>query len=247
MFEESLIESAGVLKTKRPAAAVVSLLLQCVLVAVLAGLPLLYTEALPRVWSTSLVAPGPPPGAPAPERASQKRRAPTPPETDMLGSRLRQPRAIPPRVARIEENDAPPEISAGPGVPGGTGDPSASGVLNAIVNLAPPAVAPQPSFSRPVRVSQGVAQGLLVRGVRPLYPPLARQARIQGTVILRAIVGKDGSIENLQLVSGHPMLAAAAIEAVRQWRYRPYTLNGAPVEVETEITVNFVLGSGSGG
>ncbi len=246
MFEDSLIESAGVLKTKRPATTMVSLLLQCALVAVLAGLPLLYTEALPRVWSTSLVAPGPPPGAPAPERASAARRPPMPRDTDMLGERLREPQAIPPRVAHIEENEAPAQgIWAGPGVPGGTGDPSAGNVLKAIVNLTPPAVVPQPSVSGRVRVSQGVAQGLLVHQVKPLYPALARQARVQGAVILRAIVGKNGSIENLQLVSGHPMLATAAIEAVRQWRYRPYTLNGEPVEVETEITVNFVLGSGS--
>jgi periplasmic protein TonB len=90
-----------------------------------------------------------------------------------------------------------------------------------------------------------VAQGFLVHQVKPVYPPLARQARIQGAVLLQAIIGKDGSIENLRLVSGHPMLAPAAIEAVRQWRYRPYTLNRAPVEVQTEITVNFVLGNGS--
>jgi periplasmic protein TonB len=135
--------------------------------------------------------------------------------------------------------------SGGPGVPGGTGDPSASSVLNAIVNLTPPAVVPRPTISAPLRISEGVAQGFLVRQVQPVYPPLARQARIQGAVLLQAIIGKDGSIENLRLVSGHPMLAPAAIQAVRQWRYRPYTLNRQPVEVQTEITVNFVLGSGS--
>ncbi|HKC71784.1 MAG TPA: energy transducer TonB, partial [Terriglobales bacterium] len=125
----------------------------------------------------------------------------------------------------------------------GTG-PSAGNPLNAIVNLAPPAPVPRPAVSAPLPISQGVAQGFLVHQVKPVYPPLARQARIQGAVLLQAIIGKDGSIENLRLVSGHPMLAPAAIEAVRQWRYRPYTLNRAPVEVQTEITVNFVLGGG---
>lgn len=245
MFEDSLIESAGVLKTKRPATTAASFVLQSVLVAAVAALPLLFTEALPRGWDTPAVKIGPPPGEPAPQPASPTRRQPSPRESDMIGNRLREPQAIPRHVVQIEGGEAPqPAIpSGGPGVPGGTGS-SENNVLNAIVNLVPPASAPRPSVTGPLRVSQGVAQGFLVHQVKPVYPPLARQARIQGSVLLRAIIGKDGGIENLQLVSGHPMLAPAAIEAVRQWRYRPYTLNGEPVEVETEITVNFVLGSG---
>lgn len=80
--------------------------------------------------------------------------------------------------------------------------------------------------------------------VQPIYPPLAKAARIQGPVELRAIISKDGFIENLRVLGGHPMLVTAAVDAVKQWRYRPYVLNGEPVEVETQITVNFVL-SGS--
>jgi protein TonB len=87
-------------------------------------------------------------------------------------------------------------------------------------------------------------EGNLIRRVEPIYPALARQARIQGTVLLRATISKDGMIENLQLLNGHPMLAQAAIEAVRQWRYRPYYLNGLPVEVETQVTVKFTLSGG---
>jgi len=87
-------------------------------------------------------------------------------------------------------------------------------------------------------------EGNLIQRVQPEYPPLARQARIQGIVILRAIISREGRIEKLQLVSGHPMLVQAAIDAVRQWRYRPYLLNDQPVEVETQITVNFTLTSG---
>ncbi len=99
----------------------------------------------------------------------------------------------------------------------------------------------RPQLPQRIRVSGSVAGGLLVRKVNPVYPPLARQARVSGTVVLRAIIGTDGSIENLTLVSGHPMLAPAAIEAVKQWKYRPYLLNGKPIKVDTEVTVNFAL------
>jgi protein TonB len=77
--------------------------------------------------------------------------------------------------------------------------------------------------------------------VQPVYPPLARNARIQGPVVLAAVISKAGTIENLRVLSGHPMLVAAAIDAVSQWRYRPYILNSEPIEVETQITVNFML------
>jgi protein TonB len=77
-----------------------------------------------------------------------------------------------------------------------------------------------------------------------VYPQLARAARIQGQVVLQASIGKDGSIQNLRLVSGHPMLAPAAIDAVKQWKYKPYFLNGEAVEVDTQITVNFTLAGG---
>jgi protein TonB len=87
-------------------------------------------------------------------------------------------------------------------------------------------------------------EGNLVLRVQPNYPAAARQLRVQGKVVLRAVISREGAIENLQVVSGHPMLVRAAADAVRQWRYRPYMLNGDPVEVETEVTVNFVLSGG---
>ncbi len=164
----------------------------------------------------------------------------------MMGHKLREPRAIPKRIASIDEDEPPPpSLSAqGPGVYGSPGPGSGGNPLNTIVNLTQPPVVAVPSASGPLRVSEGVAQGFLVQEVKPAYPPLARQARIQGSVMLQAIIGKDGRIENLRVITGHPMLAPAAIEAVKQWRYRPYTLNREPVEVETEITVNFVLEGG---
>jgi protein TonB len=90
-------------------------------------------------------------------------------------------------------------------------------------------------------VSTGVMEGLLIRRVEPVYPPLARSTRTQGPVLLTALISKEGRVEELQVVSGHPFLAKAALDAVRQWRYRPYLLNGQPVEVQAQITVNFVL------
>jgi TonB family protein len=96
-------------------------------------------------------------------------------------------------------------------------------------------------FPQRVRVSKEVSKGLLVYRVQPDYPPEARQAGIQGTVVLRAVISKDGSIAGLSLLSGHPLLARAAIDAVKQWKYKPYVLNGDPVEMDTEILVNFQL------
>jgi protein TonB len=101
-------------------------------------------------------------------------------------------------------------------------------------------VAPRP-VAAPLRISH-ISEGNLIRKVLPEYPPLARSARIQGPVVLQAMISKEGVIENLRVVTGHPMLVPAAIDAVRQWRYRPYILNNEPVEVETQITVNFGLG-----
>jgi TonB family protein len=109
--------------------------------------------------------------------------------------------------------------------------------LTCVLTLAAAQVSP----SQRVRVSQGVEQGLILTKVDPIYPPLARRARIQGTVILRVVINKSGDVENMQLFSGHPMLAQAALDAVKQWKYKPYLLNGAPVEVETTVMVNFTL------
>ena len=114
------------------------------------------------------------------------------------------------------------------------------GVIGGIISSTPVAV-PKVATPQRVRVSQGVSQGLLIHQVKPTYPPLARQARIQGAVVLQAVITKDGTIQGLKVVSGHPMLTPSAIDAVKQWRYKPYFLNGEPVEVETAITVNFTL------
>jgi protein TonB len=126
---------------------------------------------------------------------------------------------------------------------GDVGSNRRSEVIHSIGNSIPPVVPSRPAPTKPLLVSH-LAEANLLHKVQPIYPPIARQARVQGAVELRAIISKNGTIENLLVVSGHPMLSAAAIEAVRQWRYRPYLLNGEPIEVETEITVNFLLSGG---
>ena len=84
-------------------------------------------------------------------------------------------------------------------------------------------------------------QASLVSQVKPVYPPLARQARVSGVVILEAVIGKDGSVAEIKVISGHPLLQQAAIDAVSQWKYKPTLLNGEPVEVVTTVTVNFAF------
>jgi protein TonB len=147
----------------------------------------------------------------------------------------------------IKEDEAPPPSMAAAGVvggvPGGVPGGQMGGIIGGIVSSTPMAV-PKVATPQRVRVSSGVSTGLLVRRVNPNYPPLARQARIQGQVILQAEISKTGDIQNLRLISGHPMLAPAAIDAVKQWKYKPYLLNGEPVEVETTVQVNFTLAGG---
>jgi protein TonB len=104
---------------------------------------------------------------------------------------------------------------------------------------------PPSELDAPIPITPQEAESLLVSKVAPQYPNLARQARIQGTVTLDAIIGKDGSVRSLNVASGHPMLVPAAMAAVRQWHYKPYDSDGLPSDVKTQITVNFVLSSGS--
>ena len=165
------------------------------------------------------------------------------------------PKVIPKDIAMIKEEELPPPMSGvvgvvggvPGGVPGGTPGGVIGGIIGGIPTAAPPPPPPvkveekkPPPVSR-IRVGGNVQQANLIKQLKPLYPPLAKQARIQGTVRFNAIIGKDGTIQNLQMVSGHPLLVPSAQEAVRQWVYRPTLLNGEPVEVQTQIDVNFTL------
>jgi protein TonB len=244
MFEDSLIESGGRLRSKRGATTVLSFVLQGILLGILILIPLIYTEALPKQQlMTFLVAPPPPPPPPPPPAAVQVKVVKQI-ISELNNGQLRTPTKIPEKVQMIKEEEAPPPVSGiggvVGGVPGGVPGGSMGGVIGGIIGSTPVAV-PKVAAPQRVRVSQGVSQGLLIHQVKPAYPPLARQARIQGAVILQAVIAKDGTIQGLKVMSGHPMLAPSAVDAVKQWRYKPYFLNGEPVEVETQITVNFTL------
>jgi len=217
---------------------------QFLIVGVMILIPLIYTDALPKQQlMTFLVAPPPPPPPPPPPAAAPVKVVKM--QSEVINGQLRQPTKIPQRVQMIKEEEAPPDLGAGGvpgGVPGGIPGGAAGGVIGGIISST--ANLPKVATPQRVRVSSGVSTGLLIKKVTPTYPPLAKQARIQGHVLLQAEISKDGTIQNLQLISGHPMLAPAAIEAVKQWRYKPYLLNGEPVAVETQVDVVFSLSGG---
>jgi len=220
MFEDSILENK---MPKKPLGATIfSFVVQTFLVCVLILIPLIYTDALPKQQlMTFLVAPPPPPPPPPPPAAAPVKVVKI--ASELVNGQLRTPTRIPQKVQMIKEEDAPPDLGAGGvpgGVPGGIPGGSAGGVIGGIVNSAAAAI-PKVATPQRVRVSSGVSNGLLIKKVQPTYPPLARQARIQGQVVLHAEISKDGTIQNLQLISGHAMLAPAAIEAVKQWRYKP--------------------------
>jgi TonB family protein len=141
---------------------------------------------------------------------------------------------------RVTVNFTLPESHAAVGVVGDAPGGILPGVPGGIVSITPRTANYSPVPQR-VRVSQAVAAGLLVNKVPLEYPPAAKDQRIQGVVLLAVIVDRSGNVSNIQLISGHPMLARAAIDGVRQWKYKPYLLNGEPIEVETQVTVNFTL------
>jgi periplasmic protein TonB len=244
MFEDSLIESGGRLKTKRGRMTFVSFILEAVIVGILILIPLMFTEALPKGMTMTFLAAPPPPPPPPPPPAAIKIVKQV--ETDMVNNQLRTPTKIPQKVQMIKEEDTPPPQMSGVmgGVPGGVPGGQMGGVIGGIISSTPVTV-PKVAAPTRVRVSSGVTQGLLVRKVEPSYPQMAKIARVQGAVVLSALIGKDGVIQNLRVVStASPLLNQSALEAVKQWRYRPYILNGEPVEVDTTITVNFTLSGG---
>jgi protein TonB len=235
------LESTWDKSARRGWSTVASFTMQALALSMLLAVPVVWLEGPPPVrWIDSSIF-SPPPGSPSPqpEHARVQRAANT---SEVSGIHILQPAAIPDHVTQVNDMDAPPAPSLGDlGVVGSPGT-RAGGVYRSIgeptVSVAPPPAAPV--ASHPLIVSHW-AEGNIVRQVQPKYPPLAQAAGIQGTVQLRAIVSKSGTIEDLKVVSGPAMLITAAVEAVKQWRYRPYMLNGEPIEVDTEITVRFVM------
>ncbi|HUO16395.1 MAG TPA: energy transducer TonB [Verrucomicrobiae bacterium] len=250
MFSDSLLEF-GPQRKRKFFATTTSFILNILAILVMLLIPLAFTETLPKAQLlTFLVAPPPPP-PPPPPAAAEVAKVVHQIQTDIMSTgQLRTPTRIPKKIEMIKEEEAPPPMPVGGGVvggvPGGVPGGQLGGVIGGIVNATsnlnsvPKLVAP--TVQR-VRISQGVTKGLLIHRVEPTYPQLAKAARVQGEVVLSAVISTNGEIQNLQLVSGHPMLVPSAIAAVKQWRYKPYLLNGAPVEVETTITVIFSLSS----
>lgn len=237
MFEDSLVESAGRIRTHTRRYVAGSFLLQAGLVTTLILIPYLYPAALPsRFLSMPLIAPPP---APAPVMVAQHAASAPVAHPEMLMQTLTAPPRIPNSIPHIVDN-IPPSLVIGSDF----GGPRASGVPGAILpgTSAPPEPRVQPAHPQgPMRVSGGVAEGRLMVPIQPVYPAIAREARIQGTVVVEATISTAGRIENARVVSGPPLLVQAALNAIQQARYRPFLLNGAPVEVETTIRVVFTL------
>jgi protein TonB len=238
MFEQTFVNDG---QTKRGWSVFVSFGGQILVLLVLALIPLIYTDALPKAQLTSFLTAPPPPPPPPPPPVVIKVVKVAPKQFD--AGRLMAPREIPKQVAIIQEEVAP-TVSAGvqAGIPAGLGIGGGLGSLG----VAPPPPPPPPevkqtAVTKQIRVGGNVQAANLIKKITPVYPALAKSARIQGTVRFTAIIGKDGTIQNLQLVSGHPMLVQSATEAVKQWVYRPTLLNDEPVEVITQIDVNFTL------
>lgn len=242
LFADSILETSWAQRTRRSWTTITSFGVQALILGLLLLLPLWETVGLPSVRALPTpVSWGAPPPAPAPVR---RQNATTIISSNLADNVLIAPREIPKDILQVEETTAPPQMSFNTtGVQGGTGDGAGDGVWKSLGDSLPraavaPVPAPVPTHAfRPSKL----LEGSLIRRVQPIYPALARSARIQGPVVLSALISKAGTIENLRALSGHPMLVPAAIEAVSQWRYRPYVLNAEPIEVETQITVIFSL------
>jgi protein TonB len=237
MFDQTFVDHAQT--TKEPFALAASVLLESFAVGLLILIPLIYTQALPSAQLKSLLTAPPPPPAPTKPPVETKVRHVA---AARRFSVLTAPTVIPKQInTNIQEIRTEPNIAAP-----GTGQQSGPGVVPGVLFPIPVAPPPPPparpkAASKPVRVGIGVAEANLIHKVLPVYPALAKSARVQGTVEFTAIISKEGTIENLRLVHGHPLLVQAAREAVLQWKYRPTLLNGEPVEVVTDIIVNFTL------
>jgi protein TonB len=249
LFEDSLLDSSVAPHKRRTWPTLLSFALQLFLIGLALLLPLWFTDGLPKQQLLTFLEAPPPPPPPPPPAAS------TPPAvkvvkvtSNIANGRLRTPSRIPAKVQMVKEDDAPPPVATTGGVvggvPGGIPGGQLGGVIGGIISSSsslaavPTLPKPVPTVQR-VRVSAGVSNGRLIYRVEPTYPPLAQQAHIQGAVVLVALIDRAGNVQSLQVVSGHPLLVRAAIDAVKQWRYQPLLVNGQPIEVETTVTVNF--------
>jgi periplasmic protein TonB len=241
IFADSMLQTSWAQRSRRNWTTLTSFGLQAVIIGLLLLVPLLRTVGVPfatHALPTPLSWGAPEPPAPVQHHVT------TVVQSNLADNVMIAPLTIPLHIANIDEPVAPPQVNyndVGDGVVGNRG--SGNGVFGTTPgSIERPVLPPPPAakIERQFRTSS-MLEGSLIHSVQPAYPPLARTARIQGSVVLSAIIAKDGSIEGLHALSGHPLLVTAAVQAVRQWRYRPYILNNEAIEVETQITVNFTL------
>src|SRR5271163_4151608 len=250
MFDDLVVSSANPKRTNNSWTVALSAIIQACLLGILILIPLIYTEALPKQLLTTFLVPPPPPPPPPPPAAAIQRIV-KPVVRLIHNGKMMAPTVIPKKVEMIKEEEMPPDVGAVGvvgGVPGGIPGGSAGGVLGGIIGgtgggMPPP---PKPSQQR-VRIGGNVQAAKMVRQIQPMYPQIAKTAHVQGTVILHAIIAKDGSVQELQYISGPALLMRSAMDAVHQWKYQPTLLNGEPVEVDTTISVVFTLSGRTGG
>jgi periplasmic protein TonB len=237
MFEDSTFESAHRIRTRSRGWSLAAFAFNSAILAALIAIPLIYPEALPKqMMNLLLVTPPPPPAAPKPI-PQQPRAEAFHGRSEFVDLRLTAPRLIPTTpntdiAERAPGNGEVIGLDQGTGIPGG--DPFAH-------SSSKPPVVVRDEPRGPIVISKGVAEGMVIQKIIPRYPPIALASRTQGTVVLQAVISKSGTIQNLRVLSGSPMLQQAALDAVSQWRYRPYLLNGQPIDVETTINVTFSL------
>ena len=235
MFEDSTFESTGRIRTRSRGWMIAAFTFNSSMLLATILVPLIYTQALPHQAIAFLMAVPPPPATPPPPRQELRT---TPASTDMSGARILMPTQIP-RTIVIPSGPEPANITnvvsldPSDGVPGGFGD---------VFHSQPAPRVVHPDVKTLVRVPSSIEAGLLIRKVIPTYPPLGKAMHVEGTVVLAATISRDGTISNLRIVSGPAVLQQSACDAVSNWRYRPYLLNGQPVDVETTINVIFTLG-----
>ncbi len=247
MFEQSILPRG---RTRSRWAVPLVMLGELAIVGVLILIPLIYVQALPMAQLTSMLTlpppPPPPPTPPAPAVARPK----IIPRQFKLNA-FTAPATIPKTVVinAVPDAPTPSAVTAGVpgGVPGGVAGGSLGGILGSIKAAAPPPPPPPPpapaATPTPSRIQVGgqVQAAKIVKQIMPTYPKLAHDAHIGGTVRLKAIIAADGTVKDLSVISGHPLLIPSALNAVKQWVYKPTILNGTPIEVDTEIDVNFQL------
>ena len=234
MFEDATFESMGTIHTRSRNWMIATFGFNASILAALIAIPLMYPSALPRMMYISLLE------APAPVEETkpvvrQDRQAAH--ASDMFENRVVAPRLIP-RDPWIPNT---PEPTGATGVMNLGGPATLPGIGCNPFNCGAARPDVRPAVQVKPHISSGVMEGMLIVKVLPVYPAPARAMRIAGRVELQATISRDGTIENLRVVDGPALLRAAAVDAVRQWRYRPYLLNGDPVEVETTINVDFKL------